>query len=205
MPLLRIVNHHVNNKFHVDKMIFVEGLPEAILFTKKNGKKYLKSPWIPDVTENIPEYIRAALQPEPIKINVYTAPPEKGMAALDDEIECYGFLIDYQQGNGEVAWKTIERIIDRETPRGEPIPEPVKVAEIDDEHRDRPFSVKVEDIPVVRLKLDVPPAEVQKILETVPPSDLRCPVCNKVFEKERAVRMHLMKTGHRALVLSAGA
>lgn len=193
MPLLRIVNHSKNNKWHVDKMIRVEGLPDSLFYYKRHGKNFLKAPWTIDVPENIPDYIKAFHQAVPFIVNVHTPSPEKGMPPMDEELEAYGLVMDYQNGIGEDTWQQIERIIDRDTPRGERVPEPVMVADIDNEHRNRPLSVKAEDIPVVILKgFNKVEPKVEIIVEKVH-VPVACPECQKEFKNDQAVRMHKMK------------
>lgn len=197
MPLLRLVNHPKDNKYHVDKMIRIEGLPDKYFYFQRNGKNYIKEPWFIDVTENIPEYVRAVHQPIPFKVNKYIPAPEKGIPPIDDEIEAYGLGLDYQLGNGEEMWLQIERIIDQNTPRGERVPEPVKIADIDDAHRNRPFSISAESIPVVYIKgMNIKPMEEPpKLVTPVAPLSeaFPCQECNKTFSKKKGLLMHKMK------------
>lgn len=204
--LLRLVNHSVLNKWHVDKMINISGLPEHLFYFKKNGKNFLKNPWAIDVPENIPDYIKAVHQPEPFKVWIHTPSPEKGVPPMEEELDAYGLVLDYQNGLGEDLWLQIERIIDRDTPRGERVPEPIKVADIDNEHRNKPFSVAAADIPVIVLKgfnKEVP--ETPAVILSSPAAEARphlilrdtpCPECHKVFKNEQGLRMHKMKMGH---------
>jgi hypothetical protein len=195
MPLIRLVNHSHNNKWHFDKMIFVENVPEKFLFVKRTTKEgvvksFLKTPWTVDISDNIPSYVKDYHQPEPMKINLFTPAPEKGLPALEEEVDAYALVLDYQNGAGERMWLDIARLIDSDTPRGERIPEPVVVCGGDNDHRNYEFSVPAEDIPVVRLR-----AEKQAIAK--PNEPLSCVVCNKAFDKEQGLRMHKMKTGHK--------
>lgn len=202
--LIRLVNHSPSNKYHVDKMIRVEGIPESILFYKRNGKLFLKAPWTIDVTENIPRDVIAMHQPSPIVFHVHTASPEKGMPAMDEEVTGYALSLDYQSGNCADIWDQIERLIELDTPRGERIPKPVVVApDIDNDHRNKGWSIRAEDIPVVWLKglslsPSAPPPDKSPFENPPVPQTLEefpCD-CGRSFRQKQGLVMHRRKTGH---------
>lgn len=205
MPLIRLIAHPRNNKWLVDKMIYIEGLPDSLMYTVLEDRKYLKEPWFIDNPANIPDYVKEVLVPAPLKLRTYASPAEKGMPPIDEEVEVYALCLDYQNGQGEQTWVEIERILDRETPRGERIPEPVRVADIDNDHRDLPFSVPVLDIPVVHLEGGSPVRRVvPPVVRPVTPSSFNCPTCQKVFTKAQALRMHKLRLKHDQVQVPAG-
>lgn len=191
MPLIRLVSHPFKNKYLCDKIMFIDGIPDSMLYFQRNGKNYLKAPWTPDVTANIPEPVRSKFQPKPFKINLYLAPPEKGVPPIDDEINCYGLMLDYQNGQGEQMWESIEKMIDDVTPRGVDLPKPVIVEPgLDDEHRARQWTIGPETIESVSLTTTrdeglVKPSITAEVFE--------CGTCNKPFAKAQGLRMHKMK------------
>lgn len=196
MPLIRLISHPVNNSLHIDKLIHIEGLPESMMFTRKEGKLFLKTPWTIDITENIPKAIRDFHVKEPTKVTVRTPNTDNRLPPIDDEVEAYGFTLDYQNGPAELLWKQIERMIDIDTPRDKELPVPVVVS---NDRRDG-FIIGPEDIPVVILedaKGSVLAAPAPVLKTKIEPAIFRCPVCNKAFDKPRAYEMHKRKTGHR--------
>lgn len=199
MPLIRLISHPYRNKFLGDKMIFVEGIPEHLMYFKRNGKNFLKEPWMVDVSENIPESVKAKFQPEPFIVNRHQSSPEKGIPPLDDELPVHGLMLDCQNGQGEEMWKKIERMIDDITPRGEDLPEPILIVpSLDDEHRNLPFGIeaieilrvdlKTKKVELVRAEREAPPVQSNKVFS--------CPDCPKAFPKEQGLRMHKMKARH---------
>ena len=208
--LIRLVSHTRNNKWAVDKMIFVDGIPEDLLYMRRGDKLFLKEPWTFDVTENIPDYIRQGI--DPFEVNIFTSPTEKGLPAREDTYTVYGLVLDYQNPRGEDIWKRIERMIDQDTPRGENLPEPVLVSDqIDNDHRMLGFSIQFEDIPQVVLSVHPLKAKpvVKKTVETPlaePPQKevivpAACSECGKQFPKGiQGLRMHQMKTKHKQTV-----
>lgn len=193
MPLIRLVSHPDKNKYLCDKIVFIEGIPEHMMFYKKDGKNFLKHPWVIDVTENIPKPVRDKFQPQPLKTNVHFPSPEKGIPPINDEVDTYGFSLDYQNGQAEQIWESIERMIDAVTPRGDKLPVPILVdPSLDDEHRARGWTISAEDIPSIDLR-GAQPAPVIVKPSGQPISMNKCPECPKSFAKEQGLRMHKMK------------
>lgn len=195
--LIRVVSHHVDNPLHIDKLICIKGLPEALMFTKANGKRILKEPWKLDPIENIPKHIRSAFEPETVSVHTpaFQSPNGDKYPALDDDIEVFAVQIDYQNGQGESTWKQIERMIDIHTPRDEKVKAPVVVCGT----RFEGFTITADDIPTIDFGDKI--AEEEKPKKTqVSREGLRCPVCSKPFEREQQLRMHKARTGHRESV-----
>jgi len=206
--LIRLVSHPVRNKWAVDKLIFIEGIPEELIYYKREGKNYIREPWTRDVTENIPEYIRSGITP--FSVRIYTSPTEKGLPAMDEEFTAYGLVLDYQNPRAEEIWKRIERMIDQDTPRGEALPEPVLVSTaIDNDHRMLGFDIKDEDIP--RVILTVHPPKIKAgvkqvsvpVVAALPSIPCICTECKKEFKVIQGLRMHQMKTKHQQRVPQA--
>lgn len=193
--LIRLISHHVKNPMHIDKLIRIEGLPDAFLYDVRGGRKFIKEPWKIDPPENLPARIRESF--DTTEIWLRTAPYQKGAEVLEDKMDVYALQLDYQNGQGEAMWQKIERMIELSTPRSEAIPVPVKVAE----SRIEPFMIDASDIPFVDVgeheKVIVKPAPGNGAEKVVPAVSLPCPVCGKVFTKESAIRMHKARTGHR--------
>lgn len=200
--LIRLISHPTDNPLHIDKLIYVEGLPDKMVFDTRNGRKLLREPWKMDPVENLPKSIRDAF--EPITVTVHTpafaAPNGEKYPALDDDMEVWALQLDYQNGQGESTWKQIERMIDMSTPRDERLPVPAVVAQ----NRIENFSLQAEDVPRVSfLKKEESPvtesradAVDDKKVE-MKGTGLRCPVCNKTFDRDAQMRMHKARTGHR--------
>lgn len=125
--LLRLISHPKNNKQHIDKMIALENVPEKLFFNVKNDKRYMKDFVEVDVIENVPESIRMKFSSDE-KIYRLIPPAEKGMAAIDQEFDCVGLVLDYQNLKGAETWQAIERMIEAVTPRDRRPTEPVVVA-----------------------------------------------------------------------------
>lgn len=207
MPLIRLVSHHVNNPTMIDKLIFIEGLPDDMFFAKAKGKHVLdefdnegkmkeefisvetvKEPWEADVEANYPKEILAKFG---IDREIYTKIDRNVVGPS----KVRAFKIDYQTGPGEDMWKHIERILDRETPRDRKIPVPAIVGDR------RDWQLDVDDVPAVTLAPTATPIPV------VPPPPLivagkhdqvkqvfNCELCTREpFISKQALRMHNMK------------
>lgn len=164
MPLIRLISHGKKNQDMVDKMIFIEGLPKEMLYKKDPaGAEILRDPWEKDVESNLTPDIKE-------KFGV-------------------GIRLDVQTGPGEKMWNDVERLLNRETPRHESVPEPVVVG-------DRlNWYLNAEDIPEVRLvgEQKEEPKQIESVKQTTSES-FKCEACGKVFYKKRALSMHSMKS-----------
>lgn len=201
--LIRLVSHPKKNSDHIDKLIYIEGLPESMVFRVKDGKKFLKEPWVADVEANYPDRIQRVFFKNPVMVTYEVAkdPTFQGQQNTEYSVEVNCFRIDYQTRQGEDMWKSIEKLLDRETPRDMEIPEPAVVGDR------RDWTLEVADVPSVVLEKRVPVVEKSKApQEKVPAvesepikaydngrvkSDKRiaCDVCGKEF-KEFGIDIH---------------
>lgn len=204
--LIRLISHAKNNPEHVDKMIWIDGLPEEWIFERREDtdekgqpdeRLFLKSPWEADITENIPEGIRYKFQPDPIEV-WYETPQEirPGTMVTDQKIswirwikKIHGVRLNIQSLQGEQMWKQIEDLLDRETPRNLRIPEPSIVG------NKMYWTLTAETMPRVKLtgsEVEVPEEQVH-VIQPKPeprPNEFACQFCGDVFEKQRAKWMH---------------
>lgn len=195
--LIRLCGHPKKNSDHVDKLIVINGLPDEMLYVENKGERSVAQPWEADVDVNIPKYIRHLCTPTEV---TYRFPPiEKGAEPVVDKRVILGLKLDFQTQPGLEMWARIERILDNEIPRGEKIPEPVRVAE----DMRKPFNLTADDIPVVDLlpkpprPPTIPPPPVPSAVkeEPAPTKTFDCE-CGKKFPKEQGLKMHKMKTSH---------
>jgi len=192
--LIRLVSHPTDNPLHIDKLIYIKGLPDKMMFDIKGDKRFLKEPWKIDPLDNLPRFIRDAFEPEEVYVHTpaFAAPNGEKYAAIDDKVQVHAVQLDYQNGQGEQVWKQIERMIDMSTPRDERLPSPVIIAK----NRTENISIGAEEIP----RIDFGQTKVEERAtkaNDVKGSTLRCPVCNKTFDREPQMRMHKARTGHR--------
>lgn len=208
--LIRIVSHfHKQNTHGIDELIRIEGLPDDFMFRRNGGKLYLKAPWQRDIDANIPKEIREHCSPVDITENL---PREKNESTgrwqePTDTVCVLGVKLDLDSTPGMEAWKQLQRILDRDTPRDQKVPTPAVVAP----NMTDPFFLEAKDIPVVILRQEVvsppivqetvtisssPKAEL-KIEETVVPQMFECGVCHKEFNAQRGLWMHERKTRHK--------
>lgn len=199
--LIRLCMHHVKNPHLIDKMIIIKGLPENLMFRKTTEGDELLPPWQPDDEANIPKSIRHLCEPkEFVKFFQPVRHYDQTYKGFWDKRTALGFKLDYSYGPAQEIWKTIERIIDRDLPRGEKMPVPAIVAP---DHQ-KPFSLEPEDIPVVDLRKPEPvivaapvvqppaPAVIVAVPAPAAPVSFNCD-CGRNFGKAQALRMHKMK------------
>lgn len=203
--LIRVCAHFRRANMHgIDELIRIDGLPDDLMFRLKDGKRYLRSPWEPDLDVNIPHDIREHCTPLDITEDM---PREKNEATglwqtPSDTKRILGVRIQLDNNPGREMWKQIERILDRGTPRDQKIPVPAMVAP----NQKDPFNLESRDIPVVNLQ----PEGISKIATVtvssaaeVPatfdqtPQKFTCGVCNKEFNAQRGLWMHERKTRHK--------
>lgn len=198
--LIRLVSHHVGNSDHIDKLIYIEGLPESLLFRTEGTKKYLIEPWEIDVDENIPDDIKRVYYKHPTKVfkryPITYTPAGVPMEAVEDEFEVSAIRIDYQSGPGEQTWKRIERILDRETPRDQKVPVPAVVG------NRQQWTLTASDVPAVVLPQTIPEgASIERPAPTTikaeeKPKDkpvtalFYCDQCDKSYQQKQSLYMH---------------
>jgi hypothetical protein len=201
--LIRVCAHFSRRNMNgIDELIRIEGLPDDVIFRFKDGKRYLKSPWEPDLDANIPVHIRSLCTPMDITEDL---PVEKNeqtgkWQAPSDTRRILGVRVQLDNNPGREMWAQIERILDRGTPRDQKIPVPAVVAP----NQKDPFSLEVQDIPVVNLRPEpgvvVPTVTVASNVEAqlMPrPEEFICGVCSKSFSAQRGLWMHERKTRHK--------
>lgn len=203
--LIRVCAHFRKANMHgIDEMIRIDGLPDDLMFRFKDGKRYLRSPWEPDLDVNIPHDVREHCAPVDITIDL---PREKNEATgvwqePSDTKRILGVRIQLDNNPGAEMWKQVERILDRGTSRDQRIPVPAPVAP----NQKDPFSLEAKDLPVVILRPEnqtmpvtvstAPPAQFKA---EEPPRDdsFACGVCNKAFGQQRGLWMHERKMRHK--------
>jgi hypothetical protein len=207
--LIRIISHfHKKNTHGIDELIRIENLPDDMMFTRKDGRVYLRSPWTRDVDANIPKEIREHCTPMDITEDL---PREKNEATgawqtPSDTVRILGVRLDLDSTPGMETWKKLQRILDRGTSRDQKVPEPAVVAP----DQKSAFALEAHEIPVVILKPEVavpaqtvtavavpvePPKVVVKVEEPV--QMFECGVCHKEFNAQRGLWMHERKTRHK--------
>lgn len=217
--LIRLCGHFINNPARIDKMICIKGLPEEWIFRPSRfGGKELIAPWEPDIEANIPESVRHLC--EPFEVTFSFPPIEKGQPYITDKRLISSLRFDYMTEAGQSLWEKVQRYLDKMTPRDQRIPDPVLVAPDQrsafDPHMARrsmrgSLELVKAEIPVVDLREPVkevsPPIvnapiipkienttslSVKADIPVVAPQILKCDQCEKVYEKERAMKMHKM-------------
>lgn len=226
--LLRLVGHFVNNSQHIDKLICIKGLPDDWVFrTRGDGQRELAPPFVPDIPENIPKFIRHLC--EPMSVVKYFPPIEKGKDGILDHMSILGVKLDYMTEAGRSMWTRIQRYMDDCLPRHAKVPEPVLVAK----DQKSPFEtysaykritggveLTPAEIPVIDLDAEknaqapilplpvLPPVAPPTVTPLPPPvvSLFKCiePGCNFEHAKKRGVAMHRIK-GHPKIKQKAGA
>lgn len=200
--LIRLVSHPEDNSDHVDKLIYIEGLPEVFFYNVMNGKKYLKSPpWVIDNDDNVPEDIKRIYykHPQEVWFQLPKDPSFQGQDQLTEysrEANC--LVLDYQTRQGEQMWDQIEKILDRETPRDLEVPKPAVVG------TRREWTLGATEVPAIVLKAreiikqkteaDVektPAVETQESVSIV--SDYFCRECNIRYMNEHGLNIHKSK------------
>ena len=205
--MLRIVSHfHKQNTHGIDELIRIDGLPDDMMFRRKDGKVYLQSPWERDVDANIPKDIREHCTPIDITEDL---PREKNEATgvwqiPSDTVRILGVKLNLDSTPGMEMWRKLERIIESGTPREQRIPRPAVVAP----DQKSPFFLEAKDIPVVILKSEVvtttatavsAPFNPPKIdVEVSPPQMFECGECKKEFSAQRGLWMHERKMRHKS-------
>lgn len=212
--LIRLVNHFIDNPNRIDKLICIKGLPEDWITraTRFGGRELIK-PWEPDVETNIPR--DAQHLAEPMEIVQIFPPVEKGGQYTVDHKKIRAVRFDYVTEAGQTMWDQIERYMERTVPRDQMVPKPVLVAP-DHKSAYNPHEARrtvrgslelrpVDGIPVVDLRRPDQVQQEQPVREVtvlVRPeqaqaapivSALSCKQCTKTFEKQQALRMHVMK------------
>lgn len=198
--LIRLVSHPEKNSDHIDKLIYIEGLPESMIYRVKDGKKFLKEPWQVDNDENMPNRIQNVFFKNPVEVwfELPKDPTFPGQQNTEYRVEANCFKIDYQTRQGEEMWKQIEKLLDRETPRDMEIPKPAVVGDRRDwflEAADVPSVVlegkasspkHIEDTPVVEKSVgaDIVPPKEKKVIKMV-----KCGKCGKELN-ERGLLIH---------------
>lgn len=215
--LIRLVGHFVNNSQHIDKMICIKGLPDDWMFRiRPDGQRELNPPFVADIPENIPKFIRHLCTPTDVV--KYFPPIEKGKDGVLDSLTILGVKLDYMTEAGRAMWTKIQRYMDDCMPRHAKVPEPVLVA------RDQksPFETYVAnkrmtggvelepaEIPVVDLNIEInkssvlppvspaqgsPPKIEAVSLPTQPVvTVLKCPDCDFTHAKKQGISMHRVK------------
>lgn len=220
--LIRICDHFRNNPKRIDKLIAVKGLPEEWFFRDVPEGKELKSPWKPDIDQNIPHEIRHLC--EPMYMTFRYPPIEKGAKEVVERRQILGLKIDYNTEPGREMWDQIERYIEESTPRNERIPDPVVCArderssfETFKTYRNARGSLEFASSPVPFVDLRVYADPVQPVVSVqVPPSSpsvvvspevmappppstqaqpdiFPCKSCGVQFFKAQGLRMHMTK------------
>jgi hypothetical protein len=218
--LIRLVSHPEGNSDHIDKMIYIEGLPDKMFYHFIDGKKYLNQPpWRVDEDERVPEGIRRVFfkHPTTVWFQLPKDPTFPGQKDTEYSLEANCLVIDYQTAQGEQLWKQIEALLDRETPRDQDIPEPAVVGD------KLNWTLEAADVPSVVLEKREPktsnlilptdltpgpvpqapapqpvPAPVDKVPEgvqfkTVEPTAGTCPECKKEGFTEVGLKQHMTK------------
>lgn len=212
--LIRLVSHATRrNSNLIDELIRIDGLPEDMVYRFSNGKRYLKSPWEPDIDANIPRHIREHCEPVVITEDL---PPERNQVTGElqkptDTKTILGVRLNLDNNPGKEVWEQITRILEHSIPRDMKIPLPAIVAP----NQKDAFSLEAKDIPVVDLRPPkvqptitvATPAVVQiqpvvafnppKAEEPIQPVVFTCGVCKKSFEAQRGLWMHERKTRHK--------
>lgn len=210
--LIRICSHfHKQNTHGIDELIRIDGLPDDFMFRREGDKVFLKDPFVKDIDANIPKDIREHCSPMDITENL---PREKNEATgqwqtPSDTVRILGVKLDLDSMPGAEAWKKLQRILERDTPRDQKVPVPAVVAP----DMTSPFFLEAKDIPVVTLRHEViqapimtqtvvtAPVEVPKMEvkteEEVVPQQFECGVCHKIFNQQRGLWMHERKTRHK--------
>ena len=210
--LIRVVSHFRDkiNPHGIDELIRIDGLPDDLMFRKKDGKTYLKFPWEIDVDANIPVFIREHCSPMDITEDL---PREKNEAtgvwqSPSDTRHILGVKVSLDSTPGQEMWKSVERILDRGTSRDMKVPSPIPVANDQKES----FSLEAKDIPVVILKPEIVSVSETKTVASSPApvvaiepfnapkvvdETFTCGVCQKIFDKQRGLWMHERKTRHK--------
>lgn len=213
--LIRLVGHFVNNSQHIDKMICIKGLPEDWLFRKRDGQRELNPPFVPDIDENIPKFIRHLCTP--VDVVKYFPPIEKGRDGVLDSLTILGVKLDYMTEAGRAMWVRIQRYMDDCLPRHAKVPEPVLVAKDQKSPFETYASYKritggVEltpaEIPVVDLDLEKetpnlpsavsattsPPVVTTNLPSSTPTVSLfKCQDCDFEHAKKQGITMHRVK------------
>lgn len=196
--LIRIVSHFTKaNKHGIDELIRIDGLPDDMMFTRRNGKVYLKSPWEKDIDVNIPKNIRGACNPMDISEDL---PREKNEVSGNwqnptDTRTVLGVKLNLDIQPGLEMWKRIQRILEHSVPRDMKIPVPRPVAPDQKEN----FDLEESDIPVViidsseKVEVPVPVAVVEEVKKTI----FTCGICSKEFNAQRGLWMHERKKRHK--------
>lgn len=204
--LIRLCAHFSRQNMNgIDELIRIDGLPEALLFRAKDGKRYLNAPWEIDPDMNIPSYIREHCEPTEITIDL---PKERdGVTGLlqtpVDTVRVLGVRLQLDNNPGKEMWAQIERIIEGHTPNDKKIPKPAVVAP----NQKDPFFLEAKDIPVVDLRpaklvplvtaSSAPVAVFNPVIKTETPEVFTCGVCQKSFGAQRGLWMHERKTRHK--------
>jgi hypothetical protein len=208
--LLRLTNHHFNNKIMVDKLISLKGFPEDMFWQKvqgiytlddldpegKNKKEVriglvVKEPFEPDVTENIPDDIIEKFGEER---EIY----DRMDRQLLGPRKIVALRLDFSTGPGEIAWGKIWKVIDNNTGRFERV---VRPAPVGNEHV---WTLDVEDVPEFVLQplptedtpASIQPKPVPRDEETGKPQ-IHCDQCSYKSDDKRAVRMHKLGKHNR--------
>lgn len=210
--LIRIAAHPRNNPRLIDKMIVIKGIPYDWIFKKVERGDQLLKPWEPDVDANIPNHIRHLCTPITF---VQWFPPintdRRNYDGFWDKRTCFGLKLEYSYGPGRDMWDKIEDLIDRSLSRFEKMPDAVVVAK-DQKSPFETFLIKKSDKGTEMIASEIPVVDLRReteIVTLVTPSmttAVEVPIvntvtevkgskceCGKVFEKERAMRMHKMK------------
>jgi hypothetical protein len=210
LTLIRLMSDGKNNPEHADKMIAIDGLPEEWFFDCRKDhddkgapdqRLFLRDPWEVDITENIPEGIRAKFCPLPIQVwfetpmeirpGTYQSAP--AMEWIRYMKTAYGFRLNVQTNAGRAMWDQILDLLDRETPRSQRIPEPAVVG------NKIQWTLQTDKVPFAKLTgtvAIVPPEQIviPEIKPVARPDQYACRTCGNVFDKERGRWMHERKS-----------
>lgn len=213
--LIRIIGHYIDNPARIDKLICIKGLPEEWFYkASRFGGKTLIKPWEPEVEANIPRDCRHLC--EPVEITQAFAPIEKGQPYVVDKLTINAVRFDYMTEAGQTMWDQIERYLDRTVPRDILVSKPVMVAP-DHKSAYSPHEARrtvrgslelrpVDAIPVIDLAAFLAPIQPRAPQAAAPlimatkveapaPVLYGCQLCDRKFEKEQALKMHVMR-GH---------
>jgi hypothetical protein len=201
--LFRIISHfHKKNTHGIDELIRIDNFPDELMFRREGTKTFLVYPFERDIDANIPKDIREHCTPTDITENL---PREKNESTGQwqtpvDIIRILGVRLNLDSTPGMEMWQKIQRILDKDTPRDQRVPEPAVVAP----DMKSPFALEAKDIPVVTLRTEIKVAPViavpfnpPKVEEVVDEQLFVCGVCKKEFKAQRGLWMHERKTRHK--------
>lgn len=202
-------------------MIIINGLPNDWFFkpsVRNPGSKELVHPWQIFEEINIPRDIRHLCEEHQV---TFVFPPiEKGGNYTIDTKRILGLKFDFMTEAGQVLWEKIEKYVDATVPRDQRVPDPVLMAPNHRAsyapHAARrtvrgSLEMVPSEVPVINLVSVVPfyssittttaAVPVAPVVEQVNGRkkrkaeqlvDVKCEICAKQFNKQSAIRMHMV-------------